>query len=178
MRYLKVIAQDLSNSGAADTVHFHFCENTPGPKEDKLLFQASAFDMNGDGRIDQVCNGDINGDGRRNLRDAQLLKRFARLYLKLNWFNPAGNSLRYLQVYSEDFTTDDTPEAVRLNFHEGVGSPVEASIIFKATAYDVDNNGTLEWILAPDVDNDGHSNKKDEHYVKSLATEFLRFNWK
>jgi len=178
MRYLKIIAQDLSQNKTADTVHFHFCELMPGAKPDKVLLQASVFDMNGDGRIDHLCNEDVNGDGKRNVRDEQLLKRFAQMYLKLNWFNPADSSRRYLQIFSEDFTTDETPEAVRLHFHEGTGSPVGASIAYKATAYDVDNNGSLEWILASDVDNDGHANKKDEHYVKSLATEFLKFNWK
>lgn len=177
MRYLKVIAQDQSQNGVADTVHFHFCEVTPGPNEDCVLFKASAFDMNGDGRIDQLC-GDVNDDGKRNLRDQQLLKRFAKAYLKLNWNNPAGSLLRYMQIFAEDFTTDSTPEAVRLHFHEGVGSPVNHSMVYGATAYDVDNNGSLEWILAPDVDHDGRAGKSDEHQVKWLATEFLKFNWK
>lgn len=176
MRYLKVTAQDRSANGKADTVLLHFLEESSGA-EDTLIHKAYALDITADGKVDfQV--GDVNNDGKENAKDERLLKPFADAYLQLNWFNRGDTWARYLKIFAEDFANDGSPDTVRLHFHEGVGKPSDQSIVYTASAYDTNNDGTMDWLINFDVDNDGDKDAVDQKLVSLLSTAYLKFNWR
>ena len=176
MRYLKVTAQDRSANGKADTVLLHFFEESSGA-EDTLVHKAYALDITADGKVDfQV--GDVSNDGKENAKDERLLKSFADAYLELNWFNRGDTWDRYLKIFAEDFTSDGSPDTVRLHIHEGLGKPSDQSIVYTASAYDTNNDGTLDWLIHFDVDNDGDQDAVDQKLVSLLSTAYLKFNWR
>ncbi|MHC8353526.1 hypothetical protein ACYZT7_30555 [Pseudomonas sp. RT4P38] len=110
---------------------------------------------------------------QREATDAELrwLKNFGKTYLKCAWFSEGQGEERHLRIFSENPNGDDTPETVRLHFHEGL------TIAYKAAARDLDNDGDFELILSSDVDNDGRSDRTDRRRVASLVREFLKVGW-
>jgi hypothetical protein len=175
MRYLKVTAQDRSSNNRADTVLLHFFEESSGV-EDNLIHRAYALDITADGKVDFQA-GDVNNDGKQDLKDERLLKSFADAYLKLNWFNQGSNWARYLKIFTEDSHQDGSPDTVRLHFHEGTGKPSDESIIYTASNYDTNNDGKLDTIIGFDVDNDGDQDAMDQKLVSQLSTAYLKFKW-
>ncbi|CRM19591.1 hypothetical protein [Pseudomonas sp. 22 E 5] len=175
MRYLKVIAQDRFGSGRPDTVLLHFCE-VGADNKDIVVNRAVALDLIEDGCTDFHL-GDVTQDGVESDADHTLLYQFAGAYLKLNWFNSGLASSRYLQVYTEDFYKDGTPDTVRLHVHEGEGTPCDKTQVMWNAAYDFDNDGALEWNIHFDINHDGVINDVDQGLVQELADTFLKFNW-
>jgi hypothetical protein len=96
--------------------------------------------------------------------ELQRLKSLGATYLKCAWFNAGEHTERHLRMYSP------TPGSVRLHFHDG------PTIIYKAAAHDLDNDGVFEVILSSDVDNDGRANRTDRNRVRTLAREFLKLD--
>jgi hypothetical protein len=176
MRYLKAIAQDRSGNCRADTVILHFYENREG-RPDELSHEALAVDMNADGVIDMQCAGDINRDGQCNIRDKQLLKEFANIFLKLNWFNQGESAQRSLSVYVDHYGKTSSPNAVKLEFHDVLGAIRKQSLAYSAAAYDADGNGVPESFTNSDVDRNGVADKADKEWVRALATSFLAMLW-
>ena len=176
MRYLKVTAQDRSTNNRADTVLLHFFEESSGA-EDTLVHRAYALDITADGKVDFQA-GDANSDGKEDIKDERLLKSFANTYLQLNWFNRGNTWDRYLKIFTEDFAKDGSPDTVRLHFHEGTGKPQDHTIVYTASHYDTDNDGTLDWIISFDVDNDGDQDAVDRKLVSQLSTRYVKFKWR
>jgi len=176
MRYLKVTAQDRSTTNRADTVLLHFFEESSGA-EDTLVHRAYALDITADGKVDFQA-GDANSDGKEDIKDERLLKSFANTYLQLNWFNHGNTWDRYLKIFTEDFAEDGSPDTVRLHFHEGTGKPQDHTIVYTASHYDTDNDGTLDWIISFDVDNDGDQDAVDRKLVSQLSTRYVKFKWR
>lgn len=176
MRYLKVTAQDRSSNNRPDTVLLHFFEESNGA-EDTLVHRAYALDITADGKVDFQA-GDANNDGKQDIKDERLLKSFADVYLKLNWFNSGNTWTRYLKIFAEDFYKDGSPDTVRLHFHEGTGKPNDQSIVYTASNYDTDNDGKLDWLINFDVDNDGDQDAVDQKLVSQLSTAYVKFKWR
>lgn len=177
MRYLKVTVQDRVGNGRPDSVLLQFYESACTPGEDVLVNKAFALDFDADGSVDYKM-GDVTNDGRENSVDQRLLKTFANACLKLNWFNPGASTKRYLKIFAEDFAEDGSPDTVRLHFHEGNGKPTDKTLAYTASAYDTDNNGTLDWSIHFDVDNDGDIDALDRGLVSLLSATYLKFKWK
>jgi hypothetical protein len=177
MRYLKVTVQDRVGNGRPDSVLLQFYESACTPGEDVLVNKAFALDFDADGNVDYKM-GDVTNDGRENSVDQRLLKTFANACLKLNWFNPGASTKRYLKIFAEDFAEDGSPDTVRLHFHEGNGKPTDRTLTRTAAAYDTDNNGTLDWSIHFDVDNDGDTDAVDRELVSLLSDTYLKFKWK
>ena len=176
MRYLKAIAQNRSGDCRADTVILHFYESQEG-RPDELSHEALAVDFNADGVVDMQCAGDINRDGQCNIRDKQLLKAFANIFLRLNWFNPGESAQRSLSVYVDHYAKSGEPNAVKLEFHDVQGAIRKQSLAYSAAAYDADGNGVLESFSNSDVDGNGVADKTDKEWVRALATSFLAMLW-
>ncbi|MPQ65523.1 MULTISPECIES: hypothetical protein [unclassified Pseudomonas] len=176
MRYLRMTAQDRSGNGRADTVLLRFYEEVPG-KPDKLVLKAASVDMTADGVTDLQFGGDVNGDGRDNAKDEKLLRAFANQFLKLGWFNRGKSWQRYIKVFAENYHNDKSPNVVRLHLHEGTGTPRNQTLVFKASAHDTDNNGTLDSVVYFDVDGDGIVSRAEEEWIKSMGRTFLKFKW-
>lgn len=174
MRYLKVIAEDRSKDCQADTVRLYFFEQHNG--KDLLVREAYAVDNTADGIVDWQV-GDVDNDGKRTFQDERLLKVFATTFLKLGWFNRRNRSRRYLKIFSENFGGDCSPDTVRLHFHEGIGQPTDRTLTSTAASYDTDNNGTLDWVIHFDVDNDGDIDATDQELVSLLSRTYLEFKW-
>lgn len=175
MRYLKVIAQDRTGDGRADTVLLQFYQSMPGI-QDRLVNHAVAYDFLTNGQVD-YCRGDVTNDGQENSLDRDLLKRFANAYLKLDWFNRGSTSTRYMKIFSEDFYKDGTPDTVRLHVQEGLGVINPHTLVSWNAAYDFDNDGALEWNIHFDINHDGVIDAVDQHLVQELAELYLKFNW-
>lgn len=177
MRYLKVTVQDRVGNGRADSVLLQFYESACTPGEDVLVNKAFALDFDGDGKVDYKM-GDVTNDGNENSVDQRLLKTFANACLRLNWFNSGASTKRYLKIFAEDFAGDRSPDTVRLHFHEGTGKPTDKTLAYTASAYDTDNNGTLDWSIHFDMDNDGDTDAVDRQLVSLLSDTYLKFKWK
>ncbi|MFJ7311362.1 hypothetical protein ACIQVE_01060 [Pseudomonas sp. NPDC098747] len=175
MRYLKVTAQDRSANNRADTLLLHFFEENSGA-EDTLIHRAYALDITADGKVDFQA-GDVNNDGKENIKDERLLKSFANAFVQLNWFNPGATGQRYMKVYAQDFYADGTPDTVRLHLYEG--TPMEQRTLASwHAAYDLDNDSKLEWNIHHDINQDGVIDAVDDRLVATLAETFLKFQWK
>jgi hypothetical protein len=177
MRYLQVTAQDRLRNGKADTVFLHFLESHEAGAAAILSNTAFALDINGDGKVDYKM-GDVTNNGRENTVDERLLESFANTYLKLNWFNRGAIWQRYLKIYAEEFYADGTPDTVRLHLHEGGPAADKRTLVSWHAAYDLDNDGKLEWNIHHDINQDGVIDRVDDRLVQRLAELFLKFRWK
>lgn len=176
MRYLKATAQDRSGNGKPDTVMLHFYQRHDG-SPDELRHEALAVDMSADGVTDVLCAGDINGDGKCNLRDKQLLKAFANTFLKLNWFNKGDSSQRTLSIYVDHYSKSGTPNAIKLELNDLLGPFRKQSLAYSAAAYDADGNGALESFTNSDIDGNGIADNVDKEWVRALGASFLALLW-
>ena len=176
MRYLHVTAQDRLRNGKADTVFLHFLEKQLDGSA-MLSNTAFALDINGDGKVDYKM-GDVTNNGRENTVDEQLLERFANAYLQLNWFNTGATWQRYLKILAEDFYDDGSPDTVRLHLHAGRPAEEARTLVSWHAAYDLDNDGKLEWNIHHDINHDGVIDRVDDRLVQRMAELFLKFRWK
>ena len=64
MRYLKVVAQDQTGDGRANTVRLQFYQGTPC-NQDELLNEAVAYDLTSDAKVD-YSRGDVTNDGQES----------------------------------------------------------------------------------------------------------------
>ncbi|KPG77204.1 hypothetical protein [Pseudomonas libanensis] len=175
MRYLKVIAQDQTGDGRANTVRLQFYQRTQCD-QNRLVNEVVAYDFTSDGKVD-YSRGDVTNNGQENSLDRVLLDRFANIYLKINWVNRGAGTNRYMKIFSEDFYKDGTPDTVRLHLHKGPGFLSPDTQVSWSAAYDFDNNGELEWNIHSDINRDGVIDEVDKHLVQQLAELYLKFNW-
>ena len=82
-QYLKLIAEDLQADGSPDVVRLQLCRESES--KGIMISWSAAFDRDNDGKLDFSFHGDVNGDGRINKIDKQLVQRLAMIYLKFNW---------------------------------------------------------------------------------------------
>lgn len=82
--------------------------------------------------------------------------------------------MRYLKIYAQDVLDDDVPDVVYLEFHDDTRTP---TISHSATAFDITDDGKLDWIIADDVNQDGVIDAVDRAQAIELAQLFLEFNW-
>lgn len=178
MRYLRVTAQDRSGNGRADTVLLRFYEEVQG-QADKLVLKAGAVDMTADGVTDLQFGGDVNHDGKDNAKDEKLIKAFANAFLKLEWFNQGKSWQRYIKVFAEDYYHDNSPNVVRLHLHEGTGTPRNQTLIYKASAHDINNDNTLDSVVYLGENGDGENicTQAQERLIKEMSQNFLKFKW-
>ncbi|MFL1499962.1 MULTISPECIES: hypothetical protein [unclassified Pseudomonas] len=177
MRYLKVIAQDRTDSGQADAVLLNFYEQRDGAQDDVLLNQAIATARIAGGKLDCTV-GDVNNNSRETSVDRRLLDIFANNYLKLKWLNQGHGVERYMKVFARDLHADGSPDSVHLELHEGEGASSGKTLVSWHAAFDTDNNGLLESIVYGDADQNQHVDAADRAVIQSLANVFLKFNWK
>lgn len=178
MRYLRVTAQDRSGNGRADTVLLRFYEEVQG-QADKLVLKAGSVDMTADGVTDLQFGGDVNHDGKDNAKDEKLIKAFANAFLKLEWFNQGKSWQRYIKVFAEDYYHDNSPNVVRLHLHEGTGTPRNQTLIYKASAHDINNDNTLDSVVYLGENGDGENicTQAQERLIKEMSRNFLKFKW-
>lgn len=178
MRYLRVTAQDRSGNGRADTVLLRFYEEVQG-QADKLVLKAGSVDMTADGVTDLQFVGDVNHDGKDNAKDEKLIKAFANAFLKLEWFNQGKSWQRYIKVFAEDYYHDNSPNVVRLHLHEGTGTPRNQTLIYKASAHDINNDNTLDSVVYLGENGDGENicTQAQERLIKEMSQNFLKFKW-
>ena len=83
--------------------------------------------------------------------------------------------MRYLKIYAQDIQDDDKPDTVLLDFYDDSSTlPV---LIKKAAAFDINEDGKLDWVIADDMNGDGVKDKKDDELATQLAQMFLLFKW-
>ncbi|AMB84110.1 hypothetical protein AWM79_01830 [Pseudomonas agarici] len=174
MRYLKAIAQDLGQTGKANTVLLKFYKDMLC-HPDQQLGIAVAVDQTGDARVDFAMAGDIDQDGRFSLRDQHLFRAFADVFLQLNWFNRGGNEQRYLKVFAENYHNDGSPNVVQLEFYKDCAASGEQTLVYRAAGYDGDNDGVFESFTNGDIDGNGIANKADKELIRALIKSFLAF---
>ncbi len=152
MRYLKAIAQDLGQTGQANTVLLKFYNDMLCLPEQQVGI-AVAVDHTGDALVDFAMAGDIDLDGRFSLRDQHLLRAFTDVFLQLNWFNQGGNEQRYLKMLAENYHHDGSPNVVN-----------------------GDNDGIFESFTNSDVDGNGIADTADKELIRRLIKSFLAFD--
>ncbi|MNF89760.1 MULTISPECIES: hypothetical protein [unclassified Pseudomonas] len=176
MRYLKVTAQDRSAYGRADNLILHFFEEIDGA-EDRLVHEAYALDNTADGKVD-FQYGDVNNDGKENIKDEELINLFAEAFLQLSWFNNGDTWDRYVKIYVEDFAYDGSLDPVELHFHDSSRRPSGRSLVSTATVLDSLEGYMVDMVFGLDMDGDGDLDKVDKQLAWTLRSTFLRFNWR
>lgn len=84
-RYLKIFTEDFANDGSPDTVRLHFHEGIGKPSDQSIVYTASAYDTNNDGKLDWTINFDMDNDGDQDAVDQKLVSHLSNGYLKFNW---------------------------------------------------------------------------------------------
>ncbi|AZE53966.1 hypothetical protein C4K03_1797 [Pseudomonas synxantha] len=82
--------------------------------------------------------------------------------------------MRYMKLAAQRFYDDDTPDVVKLEWHD---SQRARSLVRCITVFDMNNDGKLDCAQSGDVDNDGVSDEWDRFKAITLARQFLDFNW-
>ena len=175
MRYLKVTAQDRSAYGRADNLILHFFEEIDGA-EDRLVHEAYALDYTSDGTVD-FQYGDVNNDGKENIKDEELLNLFAEAFLQLSWFNNGDTWDRYVKIFVEDIAHNGSRDPVHLHFHDSSYRPGR-SLVSTAAVLDSPEGYMVDMVFGLDLDGDGDLDKVDKRLAWTLRSTFLRFNWR
>lgn len=82
--------------------------------------------------------------------------------------------MRYLKIYAQDVLDNDVPDVVSLEFHDDTHTP---TLVRQATAFDITDDGQLDWVIADDVNQDGVIDAVDRALAIELAQLFVEFNW-
>lgn len=84
-KYLKVFAEDFDANGIPDTVRLHFHQGQGAPRDETITYTAALY-TNGDGSgTDTTVNWDVNNDGKANVADTELVRRFCKNFLVFGW---------------------------------------------------------------------------------------------
>ena len=84
-RYLKIFTEDFANDGSPDTVRLHFHEGVGKPSDQTIVYTASAYDTNNDGKMDWLIHFDMDNDGDQDAVDQQRVSQLSTAYLQFNW---------------------------------------------------------------------------------------------
>lgn len=82
--------------------------------------------------------------------------------------------MRYLKIYAQDVLDDDIPDVVFLEFYDDDRVP---ALVQRATAFDITEDGKLDWVIADDVNQDFRVTDADRKLVLKFAQLFLAFGW-
>lgn len=83
--------------------------------------------------------------------------------------------MRYLKINAQDVLDDDAPDTIYLDFYDDSSSP--HTRLKRAVAFDITEDGKLDWVIADDMNGDGVIDRKDDNLAIELAQMFLLFNW-
>lgn len=84
-RYLKIFVEDFAQDGSPDTVRLHFHEGQGEPTDNSIVYTASAYDTNNDGKLDWLIHFDVDNDCDIDAVDQKLVSLLSKEYLKFNW---------------------------------------------------------------------------------------------
>lgn len=84
-RYLKIFVEDFARDGSPDTVRLHFHEGVGKATDKTLVYTASAYDRDNDGKLDWLIHFDMDNDGDIDPVDQSLLSLLCETYLKFKW---------------------------------------------------------------------------------------------
>jgi hypothetical protein len=84
-RYLKIFVEDFAQDGSPDTVRLHFHEGTGESTDESIVYTASAYDTNNDGKLDWLVHFDVDNDGDTDAVDQKLVTLLSNEYLKFKW---------------------------------------------------------------------------------------------
>lgn len=84
-RYLKIFVEDFVQDGSPDTVRLHFHQGKDKPTDETIIYTASAYDTNNDGKLDSLIHFDMDNDGDIDAVDQRLVSLLSNEYLKFNW---------------------------------------------------------------------------------------------
>ncbi|WP_339503023.1 hypothetical protein [Pseudomonas silesiensis] len=84
-RYLKIFTEDFAADGSSDTVRLHFHEGVGKPSDQSIVYTASAYDTDNDGKLDWLIHFDMDNDGDQDAVDQKLVSLLSTTYLKFNW---------------------------------------------------------------------------------------------
>lgn len=84
-RYLKIFVEDFAQDGSPDTVRLHFHQGTGKPTDETIIYTASAYDTNNDGKLDSLIHFDMDNDGDIDAVDQRHLTLLSKEYLKFKW---------------------------------------------------------------------------------------------
>ncbi|MFY0728338.1 hypothetical protein [Pseudomonas sp. NFX15] len=84
-RYLKIFVEDFAKDGSPDTVRLHFHEGVGKPQDETIVYTASAYDTNNDGKLDWLIHFDMDNDGDQDAVDQKLVSLLSTTYLKFKW---------------------------------------------------------------------------------------------
>ncbi|MCD7037605.1 hypothetical protein LRQ11_17980 [Pseudomonas sp. MAFF 311095] len=176
MRYLKVVVKDKSSNAQADTVKLFFFQRDP-KLPDELIREATAVDASADGAVDYQMTGDIDGNGRSDQQDRQLLKYFANNVLKLEWLSKFTQLNRSINIYVSRFDPSTIPVEVRLDLYQNEKPMIDKDkLVLSITAYDDSGKGNLQFdegVLPRDV-----FDTVDRETLQHMARLYLKFNWR
>ena len=82
--------------------------------------------------------------------------------------------MRYLILRAHDVYNSDKPDVVYLDFYDHA---LPKPLALKATLFDINSDGKLDWSLADDINNNGVADKLDEVMALEFAQQFMEFNW-
>ncbi len=174
MRYLKVIVQDRSENGRADTVKLHFLQKDPD-LPDELIHQAVAFDTTADGEVDFQSTGDVDFDGASTLKDRRLLKTFANQALKLSWFSKGEVADRSLNLCVGRFDELGVPVEVRSDLYQHNRKVGRDALMYSVIAHDKNADGILDPLEGDDQLE--LFDTVDQQTLHALSKLYLKFNW-
>ena len=173
MRYLKITAQDDYDNDVIDAVYLEFFDGiNPKPVAEALVMNTSEQDH---GKLKWVLADDIDGNSVCNKVDGDLARALARQFLKLKWWKVAPPFDRYLEIYSEDLDLDGKPDLVRLRFHQGEGTPTDATLV-KAAAC-VFPNDYADGNVTLHVNTNPTDDARNAALVVDLCRDFLKCDW-
>lgn len=84
-RYLKIFTEDCHQDGSPDTVRLHFHEGTGKPNDQSIVYTASSYDTNNDGKLDWTISFDVDNDGDQDAVDQKLVAQLSTIYVKFKW---------------------------------------------------------------------------------------------
>ncbi|MDT3228113.1 hypothetical protein [Pseudomonas sp. rhizo25] len=82
--------------------------------------------------------------------------------------------MRYLKIFAQDILDNDIPDVVYLEFYDDTCTP---ALAYKATAFDITDDGKLDWVMADDMNQDGIVDTFDRQMALEFAQLFLAFEW-
>lgn len=84
-RYLKIFTEDFYKDGSPDTVRLHFHKGTGKPNDQSIVYTASNYDTDNDGKLDLLINFDVDNDGDQDAADQKLVSQLSTAYVKFKW---------------------------------------------------------------------------------------------
>ncbi|ARB28238.1 hypothetical protein HX787_03220 [Pseudomonas tolaasii] len=85
-RTMVIRVEHFAKSGAPNAVRMEFHEHARVPCQDSLVYQAAAYDADGNGVLESFTNSDVDFDGVAGKADKALIRRLCTTFLDFNWY--------------------------------------------------------------------------------------------